>query len=673
MCMEIFMTEQNPEIRAEDLRRIIEHHNYRYYVLDSPEISDGEYDQLMRELAALEEAHPELITNDSPTQRVGASPQTSFPPMVHRIPLLSIDNAMDTEEVTAFHGRVARWLDKEDIAYCCEPKFDGLAVELVYERGFFSRGGTRGDGMTGEDVTGNLRTIKSIPLRLRGDNIPEVIEVRGEVVLFKAAFKELNLERAEKNEPLFANPRNAAAGSLRQLDSKITASRPLVFIAYGVSDAAAVGLDSQCAVLERLRDFGFRVNPDKRLCKGMREVIDFVLQMQARREEIPYEIDGVVIKVDRVADQDVLGVKARSPRWVVAYKFPPTQATTILNKIDVQVGRTGVVTPVAILEPVRVAGVTVSRATLHNADEVKRKDVREGDTVIVQRAGDVIPEIVAPVQSKRPQDSQPFIMPDNCPACRSPLVREGALWRCVNISCPAIIKEEVYHFASKEAVCIDGLGRKIVNQLVDRGLIRDVSDLYILTREDLLGLDGFAELSAANLVSSIESSKRVSLDRFLYALGIQHVGSVAAKELSSHFGSLARIMGAGEDELLELKGIGKEIAQSIRDFFSNEQNQMVVAKLHTHGMQVSSPVKEEKRLSALSGKKFCFTGTLSSMSRPEAKKLVEELGGQVVNSVSKQLDFLVAGHEPGSKMDKARAMQLAILDEAAFLKLLEEA
>ena len=667
------MTHEDVIKRAAHLRHMLEHHNYLYYVLDAPEISDGEYDQLFRELVVLEENYPELRTKDSPTQRVGAPPLTSFQPMVHRIPLLSIDNAMDTQEVQAFHQRVVKWLGKDEIAYCCEPKFDGLAVELVYENGVFSRGGTRGDGQTGEDVTENLRTIKSIPLRLMGSDLPELLEVRGEVVMLKSAFKELNEQRSRNDEALFANPRNAAAGSLRQLDSRITASRTLVFFAYGISEAAAVDLDSQYAILERLREFGFRVNPDKRLCLGVDEVTRFAMQMQTIREDLPYEIDGVVIKLDGVKDQSELGVKARSPRWIVAYKFPPTQATTLLNKIDVQVGRTGAITPVAHLAPVKVGGVTVSRATLHNADEIERKDVREGDTVIVQRAGDVIPEIVAPVLSKRPEGSQPFVMPENCPSCNAALVQDGAVLRCINISCPAIIEQEIYHFASKDALDIDGLGRKIVHQLVKTGLVSDIADLYTLSMTDVMSLEGFAELSASNLISSIERSKKVSLERFIYALGIQHVGSVAAKDLSTHFGSLDNIKDAQYEELCSIRGIGSEIARSIGDFFSNEQNLIVIEKLLNLGLELSVPQQEEKPVTAMSGQRFCFTGTLQGLSRNEAKVRVEALGGQVVSSVSKQLDYLVVGADPGSKLDKATSLNVAILDEAAFLKLLEEA
>ncbi len=671
---------QDIESRIKDLRKQIDYHNYRYYVLDSPEISDFAYDQLMRELLRLEAEYPELVTPDSPSQRVGAAPVSSFPPMVHRVPLLSIDNAMDTEELRAFHQRIVKLAGREDIAYCCEPKFDGLAVELIYENGVFIRGGTRGDGYTGEDVSGNLKTIKSIPLRLITREPPDLLEVRGEVVFYKSAFADLNRERSERQEPLFANPRNAAAGSLRQLDPRITASRALVFFSYGIVDAVAVGLDSQYATLERLSGLGFKVNPDVRLCHGIDEVVDFCLYMKEKRESLPYEIDGVVIKVNDIDTQRVLGIKARSPRWAVAYKFPPTQETTTLRRIEVQVGRTGVLTPVAMLDPVKVGGVTVSRATLHNADEIRRKDVREGDTVIVQRAGDVIPEIVAPIVSRRTGDEREFVMPGACPVCGSGVIRdsagdngaEGVMYRCVNMACPAVLKEQIYHFASKDALDIDGLGRKIIQQLVDKGLVRDVSDLYTLTRDDLMQLEGFAELSTANLLNSIQKSKQTTLRRFLYGLGIPHVGQVAARDLADHFGSLDKVMGADKEELQAIRGIGKEMAQAISGFFSNERNRTIIRKLHQRGFVILEQQPSEPESTSLAGKKFCFTGTLESMTRSEAKNEVEARGGQVVSTVSSQLDYLVAGAEPGSKMDKATSLGTRILDENEFMKLIKE-
>jgi len=674
------MSKETVVERINDLRKQIDYHNYRYYVLDSPEISDFEYDELMRELLRLEAENPELVTSDSPTQRVGAAPVDSFPPMAHRVPLLSIDNAMDTDELRAFHQRVVKLVGKEDVPYCCEPKFDGLAVELVYENGIFVRGGTRGDGYTGEDVTSNLKTIKSIPLKLIAEDPPDFLEVRGEVLLYKNALKALNMERSEKQEPLFANPRNAAAGSLRQLDPRITASRPLVFFSYGIVDAVSVGLDSQFDTLRRLQEYGFRVNPDIRLCHGIDEAIDLCLSMQEKRESLPYEIDGVVIKVNDIADQRVLGIRARSPRWSIAYKFPPVQATTILRKIGVQVGRTGVLTPVAVLDPVKIGGGTVSRATLHNADEVKRKDVREGDTVIVQRAGDVIPEIVAPVPSKRTGKEREFAMPETCPVCGSGIIRDtsgekgkqGVMYRCVNMACPAILKEQIYHFASKDALDIDGLGRKIVQQMVDKGLVRDVSDLYILTRDDIMGLDGFAELSTSNLLNSIQESKKTTLGRFLYGLGIPHVGEVAARDLAQHFGSLEKVMEASQDELQSMKGIGKEMARAISSFFSNERNRAVIGKLLDRGLEITLQKTAKRAEAPLEGKKFCFSGSLQSMTRSEAKKEVEGKGGQVVSAVSSQLDYLVVGTEPGSKLDKATSLGVSIVDEDEFLRMIRE-
>lgn len=666
--------------RIDELRKSIEHHNYRYYVLDAPEISDSEYDQLMRELVQLEEENPKLITPDSPTQRVGAPPLNSFPPMVHRIPMLSIDNAVTPEELSAFHQRVIKLLNKSTVPYCCEPKFDGLAVELVYENGVFVRGGTRGDGYTGEDVTPNLRTVKSIPLRLFGNNPPTLLEVRGEVILNKSDFQELNRERARRQEPLFANPRNAAAGSLRQLDSRITAKRPLMFFAYGVSDAAAIGVNSQYGILATLKQFGFRMNKDIHLYPTIDDVLTFALSIQEKREAFPFEIDGMVVKVDTIEDQQSLGTKARSPRWALAYKFPPNQATTTLKKIGVQVGRTGVLTPVAFLEPVKVGGVVVSRATLHNADEIKRKDVREGDTVVIQRAGDVIPEIVAPVTSRRTGSEREFTMPQTCPVCGMPVIRdvdgedgeEGTMYRCVNISCPAVVREQIYHFASKDALSIDGLGRKIIHKMIENHLISNASDLYTLTREDLLKLEGFGELSSSNLLKSIQDSRKTTLARFLYGLGIPHVGTVAARDLADYFGSLERVRKATPEELQSIKGIGKEMAGSISGFFANNANQDVIDKLLKYELDIPASEKRELSEAPLKGKKFCFTGTLQSMTRSDAKGNVEERGGEVVGSVSSQLDYLVAGADPGSKFDKASSLGIPILTEEKFLELIKK-
>jgi DNA ligase (NAD+) len=674
------MSKEKIRDRIEELRRSIEYHNHRYYALDEPEISDFEYDNLMRELMELEGENPELVTPDSPTQRVGAAPVSAFPPMPHRIPMLSIDNAMSTGELQEFGRRIMRLLDKDGLSCCCEPKFDGLAVELVYENGVFLRGGTRGDGFTGEDVTPNLRTIKSIPLRLITANPPRLLEVRGEIVMYKKSFEELNRERSEGGEPLFANPRNAAAGSLRQLDSRITANRDLSFFTYGVSDAASLGLRSQCAILMKLKELGFKVNPDVRLCPGMDEVALFAESVQEKRDTLPFEIDGVVVKVDDIDDQAVLGIKARSPRWALAYKFPPTQATTVLSRIGVQVGRTGVLTPVAFLEPVKVGGVTVSRATLHNMDEIRRKDIREGDTVIIQRAGDVIPEIVAPVPSKRTGSERLFAMPENCPICGTPVIRdaggeegeEGIMYRCVDISCPAIVREQIYHFASKDALDMEGLGRKIIDKLIDKGLVHNAADLYTLTRDDLMEIEGFKDKSASNLLGSIEKSKGTTLQRFLYGLGIPHVGTVAAHELAGHFGSLDKVMKASVEEIDSIRGIGDVMAQAVHGFFSNEANRGVIERLLELGLKPEPPKAVKPGERRLEGKKFCFTGTLKTMTRSEAQEKVLSRGGEAVGSVSSRLDYLVAGDEAGSKLDKAGSLGIPVLTEEEFLAMIGE-
>jgi DNA ligase (NAD+) len=674
------MSKEKNTSRIKELSRLIEHHNYRYYVLDSPEISDYDYDVLMRELMEFERENPDLVSPDSPTQRVGAEPLKSFPPMPHRVPMLSIDNAMNTGELQEFDARIRKLLVADGAAYCCEPKFDGLAVELVYQDGVFLRGGTRGDGFTGEDVTPNLKTVRSIPLRLFTEQPPGLLEVRGEVIMYKESFQALNRERAEKGEPLFANPRNAAAGSLRQLDSRITATRDLAFFTYGVSDASSLGLGSQYEVLTRLRELGFRVNPDVRLCPGIESVTRFASDVQEKRESLPFEIDGVVVKVDSIRDQGELGIKARSPRWALAYKFPPTQAVTVVNRIEVQVGRTGVLTPVAILEPVKVGGVTVSRATLHNLDEIRRKDIREGDTVIIQRAGDVIPEIVAPVPSKRTGAERVFYMPDTCPVCGTPVIRDegdgegegGIMYRCVDISCPAVLREQVFHFASKDALDIDGLGRRIIDKLIDKGLVKNAADLYTLTRENLLGIEGFADISADNLLKSIDNSKKTTLKRFLYGLGIPHVGEVAAHDLAVHFGTLEGVMDASEEEIDSIRGVGDVMARAIRGFFANEANRAVIRRLLDLGLEIKQGETVKPRGTSLSGKKFCFTGTLQSLTRSQAKAEVESRGGDVVGSVSPKLDYLVAGEEAGSKLDKARSLGVQLLSEEEFLSMIRE-
>ncbi|HIE04307.1 MAG TPA: NAD-dependent DNA ligase LigA [Candidatus Latescibacteria bacterium] len=662
------MTKEEARRRIEELRELIRYHNYRYYVLDSPEISDAEYDRLFRELQELEDEFPEFVTPDSPTQRVGAQPAEEFGTVPHTIPMLSLDNAMDEEEVREFDERVKRSLGTdEDVGYVAEPKLDGLGVELVYEKGRLVVGSTRGDGFVGEDVTRNLRTIRAVPLVLLGDP-PERLEVRGEVIMHIEDFRELNRRRAEEGKPLFANPRNAAAGSVRQLDPRITASRPLNIFFYGVGRVVGMEFSTHWEVLQALRSWGLRTNPLNRLCRNVDEVVDYYRELTEMREELPYEADGVVIKVNRLDLQRRLGEKSRSPRWAIAYKFPPRQATTVIKDILVQVGRTGVLTPVAIMEPVRVGGVEVKRATLHNQDEIDKKDIRIGDTVIVQRAGDVIPEVVAVVKEKRTGRERPFRMPERCPVCGARVVKlpGEAAHRCTNSTCPAQVKEMIRYFASKSAMDIEGLGVKLVAQLVDRGLVKDVGDLYFLTKEQLASLDRMAEKSAENLLEALERSKEREPARVLCALGIRHVGEHVARILMDHFGSIDKLAKASADELESVPGIGPEVAQSVVDFFSHEENRRVLEKLKRAGLKFEVD-KEAAR--PLSGKKFVFTGTLSSMARSEAEELVRKLGGEASSSVSRRTDYVVVGENPGSKLDRARRLGVKTITEEEFLRM----
>ena len=662
------MTKEEARRRIEELRELIRYHNYRYYVLDSPEISDAEYDRLFRELQELEEKFPEFVTPDSPTQRVGAQPAEEFGTVPHTIPMLSLDNAMDEEEVREFDERVKKFLGTdEDIEYVAEPKLDGLGVELVYERGKLVVGSTRGDGFVGEDVTQNLRTIRAVPLVLLGDP-PERLEVRGEVIMHIEDFRELNRRRAEEGEPPFANPRNAAAGSVRQLDPRITASRPLDIFFYGVGQVVGREFSTHWEVLQALRSWGLRTNPLNRLCRNVDEAVDYYRELTEIREELPYEADGIVIKVNRLDLQRRLGEKARSPRWAIAYKFPPRQATTVIKDIVVQVGRTGVLTPVAIMEPVHVGGVEVKRATLHNQDEIDKKDVRIGDTVIVQRAGDVIPEVVAVVKERRTGKERPFRMPERCPVCGAKVVRlpDEAAHRCTNSACPAQVKERIRYFASKNAMDIEGLGVKLVAQLVDRGLVKDVGDLYFLTKEQLASLDRMAEKSAENLLEALERSKEREPARVLCALGIRHVGEHVARVLMDHFGSIDRLAKASADELESVPGIGPEVAGSVVDFFSHEENMRVLEKLKRAGLKFEV---EKEAARPLSGKKFVFTGTLSSMTRSEAEELIRKLGGEASSSVSRRTDYVVVGENPGSKLERARQLGVKTITEEEFLRM----
>lgn len=651
------------------LREQIRYHDYRYYVLDEPEISDAEYDRLFRELEDLEAAYPELVTPDSPTQRVSGAPAEKFETVAHRQPMLSLENAFSEGEVQEFEARLQRFLRRsEPLDYVLEPKMDGLAVNLVYENGRLTLGATRGDGYRGEEVTANLKTIKTIPLRLRSDQVPvpELVEVRGEVYMEVEDFKKLNTLREAQGEPPFANPRNAAAGSLRQLDPAVTASRPLKIYCYGIGEVRGRDFASHWEVLQTLKAWGLRINPYIEQGRGIAAAIAYHHRLEQQRHGLPYEIDGVVIKVNSLELQARLGIKTRSPRWALAYKFAATQATTRVLDIRVQVGRTGAVTPTAIMEPVEVGGVTVSRATLHNEDELKRKDVRIGDWVLIQRAGDVIPEVVKVITSRRTGAEIPFEMPKTCPVCGTPLVRPPgeAITRCPNPDCAGQLKRAIRHFASKGAMDIDGLGEKIVEQLVDNGLIQDVADLYRLQVEDLIPLERFAEKSAQNIVQAIQNRKQPPLARFIYALGIRYVGEATANLLAQHFQRLEALMEAPEEELTQIEGIGPQVAHSIREFFTNPRQRALLAKLRQYGVW---PQEAGKPAAApLAGKTFVFTGGLERFSREEAKTLVTARGAKVSSSVSAKTDYVVVGENPGSKLLKARELGVKILTEAEF-------
>jgi DNA ligase (NAD+) len=666
------MAPREAEKRAALLSREIEYHNYRYYVLDDPEISDAAYDALLKELEGLEQAYPELKTPNSPTQRVGSAPLEAFGQVPHTIPMLSLANAMEEEAVIEFDQRVKRFLKTDaDITYVAEPKLDGVAVELIYERGELAAGSTRGDGFTGEDVTKKLRTIKTIPLHLieRKMASPERLEVRGEVYMELADFKALNKRQERLGEPLFANPRNAAAGSLRQLDSAVTAQRPLKIFCYGVGEVRGRTFESQWEVLQTLPEWGLRTNPLVRRCKHIQEAVVYYKEINAEREGQLYEMDGVVVKVDSFALQRRLGEVSRSPRWAVAYKFPAKEATTRIIKIEPQVGRTGALTPVALMEPVRIGGVEVKRATLHNQDEIAKKDIRIGDTVVVRRAGDVIPEVVKVITSKRTGNERRFVMPKRCPVCDSDVVRlpGEAAHRCVGISCAAQLKGRIRHFASKRAMDIDGLGVKLIDQLVDKGMVKDVADLYDLTRDDLASLERMAAKSAENLIKALEKSKHPTLARFLYALGMRHVGEHIAQVLGRELPALDRFHKISAEELEGIPGIGPEVAQSVYGFFHDKKNREVIKRLQKAGVEIATP--GAKRASPLQGKTFLFTGALEGMSRDEAKDLVQELGGEVATSAGRGVDYVVAGKEPGSKYAKAKELGLFIIDEEEFKRL----
>jgi DNA ligase (NAD+) len=661
---------QEAKLRVEELRSQINYHDYRYHVLDSPEISDAEYDALMRELRELEGQHPELIVPDSPTQRVSGQPIEAFGIVEHRQPLLSLANAFNEDELRAWYRRLTVQAERKDVALVCEPKIDGLAVALVYENGSFVQGATRGDGMRGENITQNLRTIRSVPLSIT-KKTPERFEVRGEVFMTKKGFERLNEERAARGEALFASPRNSAAGSLRQLDSSITRTRPLDIFLYQVGWSDGQRPLTHWQTLEWLGDLGFRINPYIKRFTDFEEVVEHVRGWEEHREDLDYEIDGIVIKVDDLGLQRALGVVGREPRWAIAFKFPPTQATTKLLRIDVNVGRTGSLNPFAVLEPVVVAHATVKLATLHNEDDIRRKDIRVGDTVIVQRAGEVIPQVVGPVLSRRTGEERAFEMPKRCPVCDTPVVRPPgeAMSYCPNRACPAQIFRLLTHFASRGAMDIEGLGESMADQLLKRELVRDIGDVYSLDKERLLTLERMGEKSADNLLAGIEASKQRPLGRVLFALGIRHVGDETAELLAGHFGSMDEIANASLEDLSSVPTIGPKTAQSVYEYFQEEENRALIEKLRAGGVKLKGA--SAAREGPLLGKTFVVTGSLTHWTRNEVESLVKNLGGAIGSSVTKKTDYLVAGENPGSKLTKAEEYGTKVLDEDGFRDLLE--
>ena len=669
---------KNPETiagRLAELRAQIIRHNDLYYVETRPEISDAEYDRLWRELVALEESHPELVTPDSPTQRPGGRRAETFAPVEHLVAMLSLDNAMSVEELQEFEARIRRAQPAIAPAYVCEPKIDGLGVALLYERGRFVRGATRGDGRIGEDITQNLRTIKSIPATLSGPlEGAAKLEVRGEVYMPREAFARFNAGLEEAGQPVFANPRNAAAGAVRQKDPAVTASRPLAIFLYHVSVLEPPGFHSQWERLEALRQSGFQVNPRSQRAATLDEVVAYCRALEADRDALGYEADGIVVKVDDLEQQRRLGATAHHPRWAIAYKFTARQATTRVLGITINVGKSGALTPTAQLEPVELAGVRVSNVSLHNEDEVRRKDVRIGDTVLIERAGDVIPYLVQVVTDKRPSDAVPFAMPTHCPACGALAARvEGeAVWRCTNTACPAQLKERLFHWGSRRAMDIEGLGEVIIGQLVDRGLVRDFADLYGLDVDTLADLERLAEKSAQNLHRAIEASKKRGLTRLLNALGIRMVGERAAQLLAARFGTMERLLVATEGDINEIYGIGPQIAQAVTTFLAEPRNRATVERLAAAGVVMTEEGHTEGPR-PLDGKSLVLTGGLASLSRDQAKDLVIRLGGRVTGSVSKKTDYVVVGEDAGSKADDAKRLGVTTLDEAAFLKLVGRA
>ena len=661
--------------KIDDLRSELNDHNYRYYVLDDPVISDAEYDRLLRELQSLEDTHPELITDDSPTQRVGALPLEGFGNIEHRIPMQSLANAMDSDELLAFHDRLIRRLGKEQaIEYIAEPKLDGLAVELVYENGQFVNGSTRGDGTTGEDITQNLKTIRAIPLALRVEtqSAPALLEVRGEVFISKDDFKKLNKQQEENDKPVFANPRNAAAGSLRQLDSGITATRPLSIFCYQAGVVEGTTFETHSEFLAALQNWGCPVNPEIKILNGIEEAITFHSNLESHRNSLPYEIDGSVIKVNNYALREELGVRSRSPRWAIAGKFKAQQETTVIEDIVLSVGRTGAVTPVAKLQPVKVGGVVVSNVTLHNQDEIDRKDIRVGDTVLIQRAGDVIPQVVKVIKEKRPSNTSPFKMTNTCPECDHDVYRpeDEVVARCQNLSCPAQVKRRIEHFVSKNAMDIDGVGEKLIDQLVEKNLVKSVDDLYRLTLDQLSELERMAEKSAKNTISAIDNSKSTTFHRFVYALGIRNVGEHVAKVLEKSFtGNIEIFMKTNAEVLEDIDEVGPIVAETIVKFWADETNINIVNNCFKLGISLELVKNETEQI--FMGKTFVFTGSLESITRKEGKEIVEARGGRAAGSVSAKTDYIVAGENAGSKLKKAEKLGIPVLTESEFMDLIK--
>lgn len=655
--------------RVAELRRQIEHHNYLYYVKDSPEISDAEYDRLMQELRQLESRFPELITPNSPTQRVGGEPLPAFTRVRHRVPMLSLDNAYSESDLREFHLRVVQAAQGKDVSYVAELKIDGLAVSLTYEDGQLALGATRGNGTVGEDITANLKTIKSIPLVLRR---PVSVTVRGEAYMPYTSFNKLNEARQKAGESLFANPRNAAAGSLRQLDPRLAAERELDCFIYALAQSSEELPGGHWQALEYLRELGFRVNPHAKLCKSIDEVIEFCRYWEHERSQLPYMIDGIVIKVNDLALQEQLGATTHHPRWAIAYKFPAEEARTKLLDIEINVGRTGSLNPTAILEPVQIAGTTVSRASLHNEDIIRAKGIRIGDTVIVRKAGDIIPEIVGVVEEERTGQEAPFAMPSECPECGTPVVRDPGevAVRCPNPVCPAVLREALIHFVSRDAMDIAGVGPALVTALLVAGLVGDPADLYYLNKEDLLSLERIGEKSADNILRAIKDSKSNSVERLIFGLGIRYVGAKVARVLAEAFGHLDAFMEANQEELQQIPEIGPKVAHSIVEFFKQEQSRRIIEKLRRAGVNFEyTSGAVDMVASDLAGRTFVLTGKLSSMSRSDAKQLIERLGGKVTGSVSSKTDYLVVGEDPGSKLEKARQLGVPVLTEEEFLQL----